>query len=102
MSDDPKFRTKEDIERAVRAVATEFNTGTVFIIGSQAILMSWPDAPDTMRGTLGRCVSGERKRERLLICEGWARPDPYPAPPARSCTRLIRAPSALRRSSMRS
>jgi hypothetical protein len=51
MSDDPKFRTKEDIERAVRAVAHEFKTDTVFIIGSQAILMSWPDAPEIMRGT---------------------------------------------------
>jgi hypothetical protein len=51
MSDDPKFRTREDIERAVRALAREFNTDTVFIIGSQAILMSWPDAPEIMRGT---------------------------------------------------
>lgn len=51
MSDDPKFRTKEDIERAVRALAHEFKTDTVFVIGSQAILMSWPEAPEAMRGT---------------------------------------------------
>jgi hypothetical protein len=51
MSDNSKFRSKEDIERAVRAVAHEFSTDTVFIIGSQAILMSWPDAPEEMRGT---------------------------------------------------
>jgi hypothetical protein len=51
MSGDSKFRTKEDIERAVRALAREFQTDTVFIIGSQAILMSWPDAPEIMRGT---------------------------------------------------
>jgi hypothetical protein len=51
MSGDPKFRTREDVERAVRALAREFNTDTVFIIGSQAILMSWPDAPEIMRGT---------------------------------------------------
>lgn len=51
MSDDPKFRTTEDIERAVRALAHEFKTDTVFIIGSQAILMSWPDAPEIMRGS---------------------------------------------------
>jgi hypothetical protein len=51
MSDHQKFRTNEDIERAVRALAHEFKTDTVFIIGSQAILMSWPDAPETMRGT---------------------------------------------------
>jgi hypothetical protein len=51
MSDHQKFRTNEDIERAVRALAHEFKTDTVFIIGSQAILMSWPDAPENMRGT---------------------------------------------------
>jgi hypothetical protein len=39
----------EDLERAVRAVATEFNTDKVFIIGSQGILLSWPDAPPPMR-----------------------------------------------------
>jgi hypothetical protein len=51
MSDDRELRTTDDIERAVRALAREFNTDTVFIIGSQAILMSWPDAPAAMRGT---------------------------------------------------
>jgi hypothetical protein len=51
MPDDPKLRTKEDIERAVRALAHEFKTYTIFIIGSQAILMSWPDAPEIMRGS---------------------------------------------------
>jgi hypothetical protein len=51
MPDDPKLRTKEDIERAVRALAHEFKTDTIFIIGSQAILMSWPDAPEIMRGS---------------------------------------------------
>ncbi len=35
----------------MRALAYEFKTDTVFIIGSQAILMSWPDAPEIMRGT---------------------------------------------------
>ena len=51
MTDDTKFRTKEDLERAVRALAREFKTDTVFIIGSQAILLSWPDAPEAMRGS---------------------------------------------------
>jgi hypothetical protein len=37
------------LERAVRAVATEFNTDRVFIIGSQSILLAWPDAPPMMR-----------------------------------------------------
>jgi hypothetical protein len=44
-----EFRTKEDLERAIRAIAREFETDTVFIIGSQAILMSWPEAPLAMR-----------------------------------------------------
>jgi hypothetical protein len=51
MTDDAKFRTEEDLERAVRALAREFKTDTVFIIGSQAILLSWPDAPEAMRGS---------------------------------------------------
>src|SRR5215467_7336750 len=42
-------RTLEDLERAVRAVATEFKTDKVFIIGSQSILLAWPDAPALMR-----------------------------------------------------
>ena len=51
MPGDPKFRTKEDLERVVCAIARAFKTDTVIIIGSQAILMSWPDAPEAMRGT---------------------------------------------------
>jgi hypothetical protein len=44
-------RTLEDLERAVRAIATEFKTDKVFIIGSQGILLAWPDAPDLMRAS---------------------------------------------------
>ena len=51
MSGDPNVRTEEDLERVVRAIAHAFDTDTVIIIGSQAILMSWPDAPRDMRGT---------------------------------------------------
>lgn len=51
MPDDSTFRTKEDLERAVRALAREFKTDTVFVIGSQAILLLWPDAPEVMRGS---------------------------------------------------
>ena len=40
-----RFRTREDLTRAVRAVARHFKTDTVYLIGSQAILASWPDAP---------------------------------------------------------
>src|SRR5690349_4603959 len=49
MPDQTQTRTQEDLERAVRALAREFNTDTVFIIGSQAILLSWPGAPISMR-----------------------------------------------------
>jgi hypothetical protein len=42
-------RTLEDLERAVRAIATEFQTDTIFIIGSQSILLAWPDAPTVLR-----------------------------------------------------
>ena len=49
MSDSRPVRTLEDLERAVRAVATEFNTDKVFIIGSQSILLAWPEAPPLMR-----------------------------------------------------
>jgi hypothetical protein len=51
MPDSRRFRTLEDLDRTVRAIAHEFKTDTVFIIGSQAIMMSWPDAPPEMRGT---------------------------------------------------
>jgi hypothetical protein len=51
MTEKPTLRTEEDLQRVVRALAREFSTDTVFIIGSQAILMSWPDAPGTMRGS---------------------------------------------------
>jgi hypothetical protein len=44
-------RTLEDLERTVRAIATEFKSDTVFIIGSQAILAGWPEAPPTMTGS---------------------------------------------------
>ena len=42
-------RTREDLERAVRAIATEFASDEVFIIGSQSLLLAWPDAPAVMR-----------------------------------------------------
>lgn len=51
MSSDRLTRTLDDLERTVRAIATEFNTDKVFIIGSQAILVGWPDAPPTVTQT---------------------------------------------------
>jgi hypothetical protein len=49
MTDNRPIRTEEDLQRTVRALAREFKADTVFIIGSQAIMMSWPDAPSHMR-----------------------------------------------------
>lgn len=49
MSESRSVRTLDDLERAVRAVAMEFNTDRVFIIGSQSILLAWPEAPSLMR-----------------------------------------------------
>jgi len=46
----PSFvRTFEDLVEAVRAIARLFETDKVFIIGSQSILLSWPDAPMVLR-----------------------------------------------------
>ena len=42
-------RTIDDLERAVRSLTRHFNTDTVIVIGSQAILLTWPQAPVLMR-----------------------------------------------------
>jgi hypothetical protein len=42
MPDDSTLRTEEDLQRVVRALAREFETDTVFIIGSQAGSMPAP------------------------------------------------------------
>jgi hypothetical protein len=42
MSQDKKLRTFDDLLRVVRALAYEFKTDTVFVVGSQAILASCP------------------------------------------------------------
>jgi hypothetical protein len=42
-------RTFEDLIATVKAIARHFNTDKVFIIGSQSILLSWPDAPVSLR-----------------------------------------------------
>jgi hypothetical protein len=49
MSASSPIRTLEDLERTVRAIATEFKADKIFIIGSQSILLAWPDAPALMR-----------------------------------------------------
>jgi hypothetical protein len=42
-------RTFEDVVETVRAIARLFKTDKVLIIGSQSILLSWPDAPIVLR-----------------------------------------------------
>lgn len=49
MSKGGSLRTFEDLLRVVRALAYEFETDTVFVVGSQAILASMPDAPEVAR-----------------------------------------------------
>jgi hypothetical protein len=49
MSEGSPRRTLDDLLRVVRALAYEFETDTVFVVGSQAILASMPDAPDAAR-----------------------------------------------------
>lgn len=51
MSEDKKLRTFDDLLRVVRALAYEFKTDTVFVVGSQAILASMPDAPEAARAS---------------------------------------------------
>jgi hypothetical protein len=51
MTSDQKVRTADDLQRVVSTLAREFNTDTVFIVGSQAILMLWPEAPTQLRGS---------------------------------------------------
>jgi hypothetical protein len=42
-------RTADDLDRAARSISRHFLTDTVFIIGSQSILVDRPDAPVIMR-----------------------------------------------------
>lgn len=46
MAEDGTVRDFEDLLRVVRALALEFKTDTVYIVGSQAILASMSDAPE--------------------------------------------------------
>ena len=42
-------RTVADLVEAGKAIARQFQSDKVFIVGSQSILLSWPDAPAIMR-----------------------------------------------------
>lgn len=44
-----KVRTSADLDKAGRSLASHFNTDLVVIIGSQSVLVGWPDAPVIMR-----------------------------------------------------
>lgn len=49
MADHSLDRTLEDLIETVKVIARYFDADQVFIIGSQSILLSWPDAPVLMR-----------------------------------------------------
>lgn len=49
MAEGQEVRTLEDLERAVRALATHFQCDTTVIVGSQATLVGWPNAPILFR-----------------------------------------------------
>ncbi len=49
MAEGQEARTPDDLERAVRALATHFGCDTTIVVGSQATLVGWPDAPILMR-----------------------------------------------------
>lgn len=46
------YRSREELDHAVRALCEHFGTRAVVIIGSQAILGHWPNAPHHMRRSL--------------------------------------------------
>jgi hypothetical protein len=52
MPDKKTLRTIEELRRVVRALGFEFEADTVFVVGSQAILASMPDAPEVVRQSL--------------------------------------------------
>lgn len=44
-----QVRTTRDLEATAKAVSALFASDTVVVVGSQSILVGWPDAPMTMR-----------------------------------------------------
>lgn len=51
MTSNSFVRTIEDLVETVRVIARLFKTDKVFIIGSQSILLSWPNAPVVLRSS---------------------------------------------------
>jgi hypothetical protein len=46
------YRSRDELDHAVRALCEHFGARAVVVIGSQAILGHWPDAPRQMRRSL--------------------------------------------------
>lgn len=49
MSNNPMIRSQNDLERVGRALGYHFKTDAVVVIGSQSVLVGWPEAPEAMR-----------------------------------------------------
>jgi len=56
-------RDREDLLRAARSVAEHFSAERVIIVGSQAILLTWPDAPVVMKITPEIDIYPENNRD---------------------------------------
>ena len=64
-------RDRDDLLRAARSVAEHFSTERVIIVGSQAILLTWPDAPVVMKITPEIDIYPENNREWELRNPGF-------------------------------
>jgi hypothetical protein len=89
---EPSFVGTFDLVETVEAIARLFKTDKVFIVGSQSILLSWPEAPMILRtsGEIGAYPGNAkiweitqknldrttiRKRpKRSMLCSAKARP----------------------------
>jgi hypothetical protein len=56
-------RDRDDLLRAARSVAEHFSAERVIIVGSQAILLTWPDAPVVMKITPEIDIYPENNRD---------------------------------------
>lgn len=65
-------RTSEDLDRAGRALASHFSADIVVVIGSQSVLVGWPDAPIIMRtsGEIDAYPANYREWEEMPENEG--------------------------------
>jgi hypothetical protein len=56
-------RDRDDLLRAARSVAELFQVDRVIVVGSQAILLTWPDAPIALKITPEIDLYPENNRE---------------------------------------